>query len=197
MWLHGSKSFSVFGAKLRTAAVKNIVIALLTVLMISFGSLAFALSDTAAHDVTMQVTEIALLGLNNATAITLTTDSLTINAGENPIGDTDTSKLLQYTSLVPSTTSRNISVQWGGTDAAPAGTSLKLEATSAPGGASAGQVTLSSVGQSLITGIGSIATGTGANGAALTFTFSVDTVGSLVVGDNQTVTITYTLTDAA
>ena len=174
---------------------KIIVVSLITILM-GIGSVAFALSDDAIHDVTMQVNEIALIDLNSAVAITLTTNP-PANGGEAPLGDSDASKLLQYTSLVASGVSRRISAQWGATDAAPAGTSLLLEATSAPGGASAGQITLSSTAQDLITGIGSIATGTGANGAALTYTFSIDNVSSLVVGANETVTITFTLTDAS
>ena len=157
-----------------------------------------AASDTASHDVTMNVTEIVLLDLNDTAAVVLNTTTPT-NGGEDPIGSTDSSKLLQYTSLVPTGQTRSLTVQWGGTDAAPAGTSLSLEATSVPAGCgtAAPSVTLSSVAQPLITAIGSCATGTGANGAQLTFTFSVDTVTSLVVGDNKTVTLTYTLTDAS
>ena len=158
----------------------------------------FALSDTTSHDVTMQVNEIALIDLNNTTAVTLTTNP-PANGGEDPVGDTDSSKLLQYTSLVASGVARNITAEWGATDAAPAGTSLKLEATSVPGGCGTGaaQVTLSNVAQNIVTGIGSCATGTGANGAVLTYTFSIDTVTALVVGDNKTVTVTFTLTDAS
>ena len=88
---------------------------------------------------------------------------------------------------------------WGATDSAPAGTSLLLEATSVPAssGTAAGQITVDATAKNLITGIGSTATGTGANGAALTYTFSVDDPSALVVGDNKTVTLTFTLTDAS
>ena len=161
-------------------------------------AMAFAGSDTAPHDVTMQINEIALMDLNDATAITLTTNPPAAG-GDNVLGDTDSTKLLQYTSLVASGVSRNITVEWGGQDAAPAGTSLSVEATSVPlncGSAVVGGTVISNVAASIVTGIGGCATGTGANGAALTYTFAITDVSSLVVGDNQTVTITFTLTDA-
>lgn len=166
--------------------------------MVLVAQFASAATDTATHDVTLQVSEIALIDLNNTAAITLTTNAPGAG-GENPLGDTNATKLLQYTSLVGSGLTRNITVEWGGTDAAPAGTSLKLLATSVPAGCgtAAPQVTLSSTPTNLVTTIGSCATGTGASGTELTYTFSIDTVTSLVVGDNKTVTITFTLTDAS
>ena len=150
--------------------------AFILALLLMGGAAAFTASDTAAHDVTMQVIEVVLIDLNSTAAITLTTNAPA--AGGDPVtGDTDATKLLQYTSLVGAAVTRNITANWGAADAA--------------------QINLSNVGVNIITGIGSCATGVGVNGAELTFTFSVDTVGSLVVGDNQTVTVTYTLTDAS
>ena len=88
---------------------------------------------------------------------------------------------------------------WGGTDAAPAGTSLKVQATAVTSGCgtAGSQVTISSTGQDIVTAIPSCVTGQGANGASLTYTFSVDTPANLAVGDNHLVTVTYTLTDAS
>jgi hypothetical protein len=170
----------------------------LIVLFTIAGGLLYGLSDTASHDVTLQVNEIALIDLNSTASITLTTNPPAAG-GEDPVGDSDSSKLLQYTSLVATGTTRSISVQWGALDTAPAGTSLLLEAVSVPlnCGSAAGQITISSVAQNLITNIESCATGIGANGASLTYTFSVDDVNSLVVGDTQTVTVTFTLTDSS
>ena len=158
----------------------------------------FAANDSASHGVTMNVNEVVLLDLNDTSTVVLTTVAPT-NGGELPVGSTDSSKLLQYTSLAPTGQTRNLTVQWGGADAAPAGTSLQLEATSVPAGCgtAAPQVTVGPSALALITGIGSCATGTGASGAQLTFTFTIDDVNALVVGDNATVTLTYTLTDAA
>ena len=140
------------------------------VLMLVFDATAFALSDTATHDVTMQINEIALIDLNNATAITLTTNPPAAG-GEAVLGDTDNTKLLQYTSLVAAGVTRSITVEWGGGDSAPTGTSLSVEATSVPancGAAVVGGTAISSTPAAIIDTIGSCATGTGANGAALT-----------------------------
>ena len=170
----------------------------LTIMALMIGSVGvFALSDTASHTVTMQVNEIALIDLNDVTAITLTTNA-PANGGENVTGDTDATKLLQYTSLVAAGVTRNITVQADLAVPAPAGTSLKLAAV-VPGGCgtAAPQVTITNAAQNLITAIGSCATGTGASGAALTYTFSVDTVASLVVGATTSPVITFTLADAS
>lgn len=171
---------------------------ILALVFIFLSGFVFAANDSAAHDVTMQVNEVVLIDLNNTGTITLTTNA-PVNGGEDPAGDSDNSKLLQYTSLVASGTTRNITAQWGATDQAPAGTSLSLQATSVPAGCgtAAAQITINDTAQNIITGIGSCATGTGSNGAELTYTFNIDTVGSLVVGDSETVTITLTLTDAS
>ena len=158
----------------------------------------FSASDGASHDVTMQVVEIAVMGLNNANTITHTIDTAT-SGGASAQDDTDSSKLLQYTSLVAGATQRSITAQWGGSDAAPAGTQLNLEATSVPTdcGSAASAVTLSSTAKPIITGIGSCATGVGSNGAALTYTLSVDDFTALAAGESKKATITYTLTDAS
>jgi len=173
-------------------------LAISCLVFVFFGGFLFAANDSASHDVTMQVNEIVLIDLNNTSTITLTTNA-PANGGENPTGDSDSSKLLQYTSLVAVGTTRNISAQWGAADQAPAGTSLGLEATNVPGacGTATAQITLGSIAQNIITGIGSCATGVGANGSELTYTFNIDNVSNLVVGESQTVTITFTLTDAS
>jgi hypothetical protein len=171
---------------------------LLTVWLLMFVFTASALNDNAQHDVILQVNEIALIDLNNTTSITLSTNAPGAG-GEAPTGDSDSSKLLQYTSLVAPGLTRNITVQWGATDTAPAGTSLDVEATNVPGncGTGSGVITLSNVAQILISSIGSCATGTGANGSELTYTFNIDNVNDLVVGSSSTVNITFTLTDAS
>ena len=155
-------------------------------------------ADNAAHDVILNVVDVCLIDLNDTGTITLST-SAPAQGGLDPVGSTDATKLLQYTSLVPSGQHRNITVQWGALDAAPAGTSLRVEATSVPAncGSAAPQVNISNSAANLITNIGSCATGIGVNGAALLYTFSVDDVTQLQVGDTSTVTVTFTLTDAS
>jgi hypothetical protein len=55
---------------------------------------------------------------------------------------------------------------------------------------------MSSTAQNVVTGIGSCATGTtGTSGAQLAYVLSINTLTSLLAGDNHTVTITITLTD--
>ena len=159
---------------------------------------AFSASDTASHSVTMIVNEIALIGLNNTAPITLEMGTST-STGEAPRDVTDNGKLLQYTSLVPDGATRSIIAAWGASDVAPAGTSLKLQSTSVPAdcGTAASQITISGTAQSIITNIGSCATGVGVNGAELTYTLSVDDFTQLTASDSKTVTITYTLIDAS
>jgi hypothetical protein len=168
----------------------------LTIVFMFIAGIVFA-ADTAAHDVILNVNEVCLIDLNSTATITLNTIA-PATGGMDPTGDTDASKLLQYTSLVPSGLTRVITANWDATDAAPAGTSLRLQATSVPAGCgtAGAQITLSNVAQNIITAIGSCATGVGANGAALLYTFSVDNVNNLVVGDTSTVTVTFTLSDA-
>lgn len=161
--------------------------------------LASAQTDTASHTVTMTVNAIAVLDITGGNI------NLIIEApgtgGQTPSNDTDTTCRLQYTTTVASSLTRTITVAWGGSDAAPAGTSLRVQV--APSGqtnegSTAGQRTISSSAQTVITGIGSCATGTsGSSGALLTYTLSVDTMTSLVAGESQSATVTYTLTDDA
>lgn len=162
----------------------------------------YAASDTATHDVTMNINEVVLIDVNNTGTLTLNTTA-PANGGEDVTGETDsTSKLLQYTSLVAAATTRNISIAWSGAldGACPAGTHLEAEAITVPGGcgsAVASGVIVSAVDQNIVTSIGSCATGTGASGAQMEYRFVVDTVSSLVVGDTTSVRLVFTLTDAS
>jgi len=180
--------------------------AIKTVLVITFitiGSVgAFAASDSASHDILLDVQEIAVIGLNDTSAITLTTAN-TITAGQDPsqaTADSDSSKLLHYTSVVQGGTTRNISVALGASNV-PAGTELAVEATNFPGaanvGSSAGEVVLSNTASNLITGIGSTATGTGSSGVELTYRYRITDYSALATDSDATVTVTYTLTDAS
>ena len=176
---------------------KTIIVAL-TVILLSFGSLAFGLNDTDNHPVTMIINEIAMMALNSPGGITLTTNQPLL-AGGDVAGDTNSTKELRYTSLVAVGITRKITASLSG-DLPPAGTSLDLEASDVVGGtgvtgsAVVGGITLGVGAQNIITGIGSCATGT-ANGAVLTYTFNIDTVGDLVVGANSNSVVNFTLTD--
>jgi hypothetical protein len=152
-------------------------------------------ADSAAHNVVVQIQNVCKINLNSTSTITLTTVAPAVG-GNAVTGQTDSSKLLQYTSAAPTGQTRRITAAWGGSDSAPAGTALRLQVTGGCGTAGA-QITLSSTAQNIVTAIGSCATGTGANGAALTYTFAVTNINNLVVGSSSTVTVTFTLTDAA
>lgn len=158
----------------------------------------FALSSTASHSVQLNVPEIAMMSLNSTATITLAVQP-PATGGLPPGGQTDTSKVLWYTAVNASGTHRNISVQWGGADAAPAGTSLHVQATAVTGGCgtAGAAVQISGTAANIVTAIPSCVTGQAANGAQLTYTFQVDNAANLVVGDNHLVTVTFTLTDAS
>lgn len=154
--------------------------------------------DTATQSFRLSVLDICVLG------VTGNPSELVIQApgagGVTPDNPTDDSTYVVYTSIVGSGQNRIITAQWGESDAAPAGCSLRLEVTEIGGlneGSAAGEVTMSSTPGTIISSIGSCATGVGAGGAKLKYTLSVDTLTSLVAGEQKDVTITLTMTDAS
>lgn len=174
--------------------------ALMMGVVIGFGivGLMFA-SSTANQTVSMQVNAICVLGVTgNPSTLTV---SAPATGGDTPSNPSSNTTYAQYTSTVGAATTRKLTAAWGGSDAAPAGCSLKLTATPSGGtnqGTGAGQITMSATAQDVITTIRSCATGTGgSNGAQLTYLLSVDTVTSLVAAESKSATITLTLTDAA
>lgn len=173
-----------------------VVISMVAVFL-GLSGVSMAVSDTATQSVTMTVNEIAVIDVTNQTV------SLTITApaqgGAAPTNPTDASTYLQYTSTVSTGTTRKITAAIGATDSAPAGTSLKLAATVPAGmGIAASELTLDSTARDLVTGIGSVNTGTGStDGAQLNYTLSIVDMTQLVANENKTVTVTFTLTDAA
>lgn len=167
-----------------------------TVLVLGLVGLTFA-AATATQTVTMQIASISVLATTGNPA-TLAV-SAPAQGGATPANPTSNTTYAQYTSTVAAGVTRRLQANWGTTDAAPAGCSLLLTATPATAtnqGTTAGQITMSSTATNIVTGIGSCATGTGAtNGAQLAYVLSVNSMTSLVAGDNHTVTITLTLTD--
>lgn len=173
--------------------MKRILVILLLLVAAGF---AFAQTDSTAHNVIMNVVAVAAIDLNSTADITLNTVAPT-NPGDPPTGETNATKVLWYTALNATGLTRRITVNWGGADAAPAGTSLSVVAVVEAGaGTAAPAVTISNVAQNLVTAIPSVATGrTGSDGAALTYSFNVVTPASLVEGSGTTVTVTFTLTN--
>ena len=168
------------------------------VLGLGLVGLGFA-AATSTQTVSMQVNSICVLAVTgNPSALAVTAPA---TGGDTPSNATNNATYVQYTSTVGASNSRKLTAAWGGSDAAPAGCSLKLTAAPAGGtnqGSSAGQIAVSSTAQDIVTTIKSCATGTGGtSGAQLTYQLSVDTVTSLVAGESKSATVTLTLTDAA
>lgn len=168
---------------------------LLGALLLCVASLAFA-QDTAFQTVTMRVMEICVLDVTgNPGSLDITAPT---NGGDNPVEPSDESTYAQYTSVVAPGKTRNITANWESGDSAPSGCELRLQAQPAGGnqGTSAGEITISTTPQNIITGIKSCATGRGASsGAKLIYTLKVTDVEALVAGEVKTATITLTLTD--
>jgi len=156
-------------------------------------------TDTETQSLTMNVSPAVVLDVTSA-SITLEIGAPG-SGGADPADDIDNSSYAQYTSILNGGTARNLTAAWGGSDAAPAGCSLKLEVgslTAGCGSAVSGGVTITSDAQNIVTAIGSCATGIGAtDGARLDYTLCVDTATSLDASDDQSATITLTLTDAS
>ncbi len=174
---------------------KYLVLSLAVVLIFGLGSVAWAASSDT-QTVTITVDEIAAIDVT-ADTLTLTISTVT-TAGAPPDDATDSSAYALYTSVVETGTRTIDAAITTGTILA--GLQLKLVATPPEncGSAVTGGVTFdadNTAGGSIITGIGSCATGT-TDGAQLTYTLSVTDFASLVVGTTD-VTVTFTLTDAA
>jgi hypothetical protein len=167
-------------------------------LVIGLAGLAVA-ADTATQTVQMNVDEICVIDVTGNPAALVVAAPTT--GGQTPPDDSDNTTYAQFTSVVAGSTARTLTAAWGGSDAAPAGCSLALEVTTLTascGSRVVGGITLSSTPQNIITAIGSCATGTaGTDGGQLTYTLGVDNVTLLDASDDQSVTVTLTLTDAS
>lgn len=167
---------------------------------LSFGLVGVAVAaDTATQTVQMNVNDICVIDVTgNPGALTIAAPT---TGGQTPPDDSDNTTYAQYTSVVSGATARTVTAAWGGSDAAPAGCSLALEVTvltAGCGSRAVGGITVSSTPQNIITAIGSCATGTaGTDGGQLTYTLGVDDVTLLDASDDQSVTVTLTLTDAS
>jgi hypothetical protein len=156
-------------------------------------------ADTATQTVQLNVDEICVIDVTgDPAALTIAAPAV---GGQTPADATDNSTYAQYTSVVCGTAARALTANWAAGDAAPSGCELSLEVTSLTAGcgsAVVGGITVSGTAQNIVGSIGSCATGTGASdGAQLTYTLSVTDNSQLDSCDDQTVTITLTLTDAS
>ncbi len=163
---------------------------------------AFAQTSTVNHPVTLTINAIAMIGLNDATNITLTTVN-PATAGDPPTGQTNNSKYLRYTTINDTGLKRTVTVQWdsGDADRPPTGTELHVVAgaSAATGaGTPATERTIGDAAQTVLTAIGSCITGTAAaSGHQLTYSFVIVTPSDLVSGTSNQVTVLYTLNEDA
>jgi len=155
-------------------------------------------SQTASQKVSLKVSSWGVLGVSGDPGPLVVAAA---QAGGNPAETEDRTTSLQYSSTVPRGLKRSILVQEAGTDGAPAGCVLTLEArpSSPPReGRGAGRLTLSGMPQVLIEEIGSCATGIASGeGAVLVYRLAVEDPSRLVVGETKSLTIVFTLTDAS
>lgn len=176
--------------------IRTLTVTVATIVLLS-GAAAFG-EDTATQSVTMEVNTIAVVDVTgNPATLTITAPGA---GGADPVDASDNSTFVQYTSTVPNGQTRRITAEVEVADTPPAGTILTLQAAPAGGeGTGAGETgNLTDTAQDIITGIASVATGTGgSDGAQLTYRLKVDDVTALEAGDSETVTVTLTLTEAA
>ena len=159
------------------------------------------------HTVAISIPEVAILDLEGSTSVSLSVEAPT-EAGEavDFSNATNNAVWLNYSSIVgASETSRTVSAKISN-NTVPGGMLLKVTAASDAGngdgtvGSSAGQITLTSSNQTVVSGIGSAYTGDGANnGHQLTYALVLDpTAGSYAdidFDEDVTLTITYTISN--
>ena len=150
-------------------------------------------------NVSIIINEVAAVQISGGD-ITLTLQAPS-TAGQPPQNAVDSTRYLQYTSSLQTGQSRQVAASWLPLDSAPGGCSLSLQASPAGRsgeGTSAGQITVSSTAQIVITGITRCATGTGAtDGALLTYTLAVVTAADVIAGQVMSATIVLTISDAS
>lgn len=170
--------------------MKRFITALTVLALMGFAGSAMA--QTANHDITIDFTGFALMALNNSSAITLTVDNTGVSAGEAPAGDSNSDKWLNYTVLTPSASPYEIVASLDSN--MPGG--LQLQAVSAAPTGTGGVGTeavafnLTDVDQTIVGSITSCWTGTGSNGANITYALSVT---GAVDAVDATRTVTYTI----
>lgn len=166
-------------------------------------------TETDAHNLTITIPEVALLDLEapaDDTSVSLVGTHSTEAGDPVAFNATNNSIWLNYSSIIGSTTKRNITVKITNGDV-PNGLSLKVQAGSANtslgngdfGTPATAAVTLNKTDDTqIISNVGSVYTGTGVN-KGHNLTYSLDQSGSYADlkhnGAGETLTITYTLSD--
>jgi hypothetical protein len=163
-------------------------------------------ANSVAHVVNVSIPEVFLVDIepSNATTISLAPSAPTeAGLGLDFSGATNNSLWLNYSSIVENAThTRKVTVQiTNGT--VPSGVDLKVSAAAAAGGTGTvgtptGTITLSTLAQDFVTGIGSCYTGDGTSkGHNLTYSFALQAGNYNKVYSVSTtpITVTYTITN--
>jgi hypothetical protein len=184
--------------------MKKLTLAIIAVLGFGFGASAQADTYFDSHQVTVTIPPVALLDIEASASKDFTVAfTAPTEAGDPIVAPTSglNTKWLNYSSIVNASGSgmtRRVTVE--SMAAVPAGITIGVTAGTPTGtgtpGASAGAVpTISNSPVDVITGIGSVYTGTGTGvGSQLTYAIGLGTYASLVAG-NVIVTVKYTLVD--
>ena len=185
--------------------MKKLIILLCAAALVTLGAgSALALTDTATHDLTISVSEVAMLDLDDTGELTFSIGAPATAGGSFTVTGTTGSatRFLMYTSIVESGLTRTIT---GEVDAAlPTGIVVSVAATDVASGNECGDVgtaadiDLSTTAATVVSGIGSGYTGSAA-GDGIQLDYSVDAIdcadaGGILFADT-TVTVTYTLTE--
>lgn len=165
----------------------GILVLVAALMLVGAAGTAMAASDTATHDVTVTLSEIAELAVAGGN-ITLTF-AAPATPGNLPAAVSDATTSLAWTSNVAAG-SRAVTAELS--TAYTAGIALKVTVTSPAGtnGAPTAQVTLTAVAQNVFTGI------TNENCSAATLTYEAS-LSQMIAPTSETKTVTYTLLDAA
>jgi len=161
---------------------------------------AYSAQDTVIQPVTYEVDRMfAITVSGNPSTLNITSSS---TGGSEFLEAEDSSTSVGYTTILLEGETVNITVKYSDNDTLPSGTVLKLTAGSCQGGYSgtpgtpAGQITLSSSPQVLISAIGTCVTGgQSSNGHILNYNFAINNVSQLIAGDSRTITVILTITD--
>lgn len=169
--------------------MKRFSIILIVVAIMAAGSV-MGETDSEGHIVTIVVEDVAAIEATGNPTFTVTDPT---NPGLSPqVNSADPTAKLAYTSIVTSTTSRDISALRSNN--LPTGMTLKVTASGTSGneGTCTAQKTLDDVtAEDVITGIGSCATGLAA--ITLTYELTVTDADLLIDAAGTDVTVTYTL----
>ena len=135
-------------------------------------------ADNASQTVTYQVSSIDEISVSGNPS------ALIVNAavpGSQPTAATDAA-----TSYSITTNNSSRKITGGINSAMPSNTSLKVSLTAPTGGSSAGQVTLTTTAQDLVTGISTLAE----SGKSISYEFSATLAAGIISSSQRTVTLT-------